>query len=724
MALEYTHKKNVFHRDLKPDNVFITSDGKAKVGDFGLAHLPGKPLSELYNMPLGSSRVGTPRYMAPEGNRSPKSDQYSLALIGWEGVHGTTSLSPSGALFKVSTDFHQRLKKGLAQTEEGRHASIVGLVPNKKSSRKKFLATFVAAAAVTFGIVSFASPSTMSSFAPCDALPKTDWKISELPAEFTKSGMSASSRQGLLKSVRAFDLALKHTKQQMCRLEKREAARGCIFRKQLAVSVGVRHAIATGHWVDIGESETVGLCLAATGQGLSPKDVGRFESEMRTALGAQLWAQEEKPIKARELLREADKLGTPSHSACAVNRNTESMLASTVEDQVELLKKAAECAAKAGDDVLLSRVLLRRAKVQAFRLRNADAALATLEAAESIIVRLGTRSSVLAELKLTQALLLEGDGKYAEAVDLLESSRSMNDEVSWPIRVRIAKLLGKTQNARASVNRLTLLMQEEKQRGGDTLRFATAAYALALKHDQLNEFEKALHYARVAVAIRVRELGKIHDTAVYSRQLEGTLLARLSRLDDLVVLEKELMADLDGVAGMETAWARTAIDHVYTQLSRKRMDLAKAMLSTLKSRKLEDSLKSRVLQVEFKVYFADEDFPRALASANLLVEGLGDVSAFDGDAWTVALAYERRAMAYHQLKQFKQAEQDMKKSWLHLRAKLGAQEIPVLEQQSKWLLMLHSYRPKVALPKIQKLLENDKLSYDARAELTGLQGSK
>src|SRR3979490_522749 len=38
-ALEYASRLGILHRDLKPGNVFVTADGKAKLGDFGLVKM-------------------------------------------------------------------------------------------------------------------------------------------------------------------------------------------------------------------------------------------------------------------------------------------------------------------------------------------------------------------------------------------------------------------------------------------------------------------------------------------------------------------------------------------------------------------------------------------------------------------------------------------------------------------------------------------------------------
>ncbi|MBI4145942.1 protein kinase [Candidatus Woesearchaeota archaeon] len=80
------HKKNVIHRDLKPDNVLMTGDGTPKVIDFGLA----KDLTVEGGLTVEGSILGTPEYMPPEqikgltGEIDALSDVYSLGAILYE----------------------------------------------------------------------------------------------------------------------------------------------------------------------------------------------------------------------------------------------------------------------------------------------------------------------------------------------------------------------------------------------------------------------------------------------------------------------------------------------------------------------------------------------------------------------------------------------------------------------------------------------------------------
>ena len=87
-GLEHIHAQMIIHRDIKPENVFITSDGTAKIGDFGIS----RQLSESMQ---AQTRTGTPLYMAPEVFRDPlgegyglTADIYSMGLVAYEMVEG------------------------------------------------------------------------------------------------------------------------------------------------------------------------------------------------------------------------------------------------------------------------------------------------------------------------------------------------------------------------------------------------------------------------------------------------------------------------------------------------------------------------------------------------------------------------------------------------------------------------------------------------------------
>ena len=105
-ALGYAHSKGVVHRDVKPGNILVRSDGKPKITDFGIARI--EDTAEHLRTQAGEV-LGTPAYMAPEQVLSEpvdgRSDIFSLGIILYELCAGERPFRGDslGAVFQAIT---------------------------------------------------------------------------------------------------------------------------------------------------------------------------------------------------------------------------------------------------------------------------------------------------------------------------------------------------------------------------------------------------------------------------------------------------------------------------------------------------------------------------------------------------------------------------------------------------------------------------------------------
>lgn len=98
-VLTVAHQRGILHRDIKPQNVMLTTDGTVKVLDFGIARVPSQRLTSTGVI------IGTPGYIAPEQLHNlpatPQSDLYALGCLLYEMLAGRpvfAATSPAGLI--------------------------------------------------------------------------------------------------------------------------------------------------------------------------------------------------------------------------------------------------------------------------------------------------------------------------------------------------------------------------------------------------------------------------------------------------------------------------------------------------------------------------------------------------------------------------------------------------------------------------------------------------
>ncbi len=161
-ALEAAHSRGIVHADVKPGNLFVSSDWQVKLTDFGIA------------LPAGSSSgryAGTPRYMSPEQARGEaldgRSDIYSLGAVLRDMSSGHCALprppKPLATIialclqdnpadrFQTATDLKIALQ-ALAQASGPKRNALIGSTPGRVRFLSMFASTVAVLAAIIAGV--------------------------------------------------------------------------------------------------------------------------------------------------------------------------------------------------------------------------------------------------------------------------------------------------------------------------------------------------------------------------------------------------------------------------------------------------------------------------------------------------------------------------------------------------------------------------------------------
>jgi serine/threonine protein kinase len=154
-GLAIAHANGVVHRDIKPDNLFLSAQGMLKVLDFGLAKL-----DRMDGLTSAGTIVGTLEYMSPEQIRGQavdhRTDIWALGIVLYEMLTGvspfrteggmTASIlkiikdepEPVGALrFDVPVAVAEVLDRALVKDRDGRYAAVADMLADLEASQRR-----------------------------------------------------------------------------------------------------------------------------------------------------------------------------------------------------------------------------------------------------------------------------------------------------------------------------------------------------------------------------------------------------------------------------------------------------------------------------------------------------------------------------------------------------------------------------------------------------------
>lgn len=127
-ALGYAHKQGIVHRDVKPSNVLIDTEGRVKVADFGLAKLSDKNLRS--SLTQTGMAMGTPDYVAPESlmpgaDVDGRADLYAVGVMLYQMLTGDIPRGmfrmPSQKFLSIDPRFDAIVRRALEHDREERY---------------------------------------------------------------------------------------------------------------------------------------------------------------------------------------------------------------------------------------------------------------------------------------------------------------------------------------------------------------------------------------------------------------------------------------------------------------------------------------------------------------------------------------------------------------------------------------------------------------------------
>src|SRR3954462_10125688 len=174
-ALNYAAKLSVVHRDIKPDNIMLDSEGRCVITDFGIAKAPGGQQT------TAGTSLGTPRYMSPEHAMGMpldgRSDMYSLGVVAYLALFGKPPFEADEQFAVLYKHIHEPVPEPTLDSDDARelYPIVARMLAKKPEDRFQTGNDLIAALGGQVSDPSLTASSTMLNtpglMAPTERIP-------------------------------------------------------------------------------------------------------------------------------------------------------------------------------------------------------------------------------------------------------------------------------------------------------------------------------------------------------------------------------------------------------------------------------------------------------------------------------------------------------------------------------------------------------------------------